>query len=86
MKKTRVRKPLWFVLLLIFILSSVFAFPLTHNAPFAAAHHNAPNEYNTDTGKLNEDMVHHGFDVGHMPDMPTIGEGNLNRAEDPWTP
>ena len=43
------------------------------------AHHMAPNTNSVDIGNLNEDMVHHGIELGAMPEAPDIGSGNSNR-------
>ena len=74
-----------FVILTLLVGAWVAFAPLGHQSQMVA-HHMAPNDNNVTTGNLNQEMVHHGFDLGVMPVVPEIGNGNLNRAEVPWVP
>ena len=65
--------------ILIMLGGVVLSLDYSSKGSLEIAHHMAPNTNSVDIGNLNEDMVHHGIELGAMPEAPDIGSGNSNR-------
>ncbi|HBX70401.1 MAG TPA: hypothetical protein DEH25_13745 [Chloroflexi bacterium] len=72
------KKRIYLIVLASFALLIMFGgLLLIAPQPQEIAHHMAPNDNNAD--HINLDMVHHGIDLGAMPDAPENEMGNQYR-------